>query len=132
MSSIEGLGVRGPVRSAVRGPGPGQELVDPVDRMIVSDASEDVSEIRLWVDAVQLAGLDQRGVDCPVLGAAIGSCEERILAIEGDRADGALDDVGIDLDPAVIEEADKAVPAAEAIADRSTSAFVSLRSMPTG
>jgi hypothetical protein len=45
-----------------------------------------------------------------VLAAAIGASEERILAIEGDGPDGALDDVGIDLDPAVIDEANEAAP----------------------
>jgi hypothetical protein len=39
-----------------------------------------------------------------VLAAAIRSGKERILAIEGNRPDRALDDVGIDLDAAVIEE----------------------------
>jgi hypothetical protein len=51
-----------------------------------------------------------------VLAAIIRSGEERILAIEGDRPDGALNDVGIDLDPAIIEKANKTVPTAEAIA----------------
>lgn len=43
--------------SALR-PAPGQEFIDPGDRVIVGDAGEDVGEINLWVDAVQLAGLD--------------------------------------------------------------------------
>jgi hypothetical protein len=54
-----------------------------------------------------------------VLAAAVRPSEDRILAIEGDRPDGALDGVGIDLDPAVVEEADQSVLAAEAIGSAS-------------
>jgi len=53
-----------------------------------------------------------------MLTAAIGSGEESVLAIECDRPGGVLDDIGIDLDPTVTEETDKAVPAAQAMADR--------------
>ena len=42
--------------------------------------------------------------DEPVLGAAVGTGEQGVLAIEGERADGALDHVVVDFDPAVIEE----------------------------
>ena len=52
-----------------------------------------------------------------MLGAAVGAGEERILAIERDRPDGALDDVGVDFDPAVIEEAGEARPSRESVAD---------------
>jgi len=37
--------------------------------------------------------------------ALIGASEQRILAVERDRTDRALDHVGMDLDPAVVEEA---------------------------
>ncbi len=43
----------------VRRPGPGQEFVDPVDRVAVGNTREDVGEIGLRVDAVQLRSLDQ-------------------------------------------------------------------------
>jgi len=55
----------------------------------LDDAGDDVGEVGLWIDAVRLAGLDQRGEDGPVLGAAIGAGEEVVLAAEGERADGA-------------------------------------------
>ena len=42
----------------------------------------------------------------------------RSSPIERDRPDAALDDVGVDLDAAVLDEAAKAVPARERIADR--------------
>jgi hypothetical protein len=40
------------------GPMPGQELVDPVDR-VIGDAGEDVTQVGFGVDAVQFAGFDQ-------------------------------------------------------------------------
>ena len=50
--------------------------------------------------------------------AAVGAGEQSIFAIEGDRADRTFDCVGIDLDPAVVEEAAEALPTREGIADR--------------
>ena len=42
-----------------------------------------------------------------MLAAAVGTGEESILAVQCDRPDGAFDDVGVDLDAAVIKEADE-------------------------
>lgn len=53
-----------------------------------------------------------------MLAATIRPGEESVLAVEGNRPDSTFDDVGIDFDPAVINEPDEALPAAEAIADR--------------
>jgi hypothetical protein len=39
--------------------------------------------------------------------ALVGAGEQRVLAIERDRADRALDHVGIDLDPAIVEKESK-------------------------
>ena len=47
-----------------------------------------------------------------------GAGEERILTIERDGPDGALDDVGVDLDAAIVEEAGEPFPARERVADR--------------
>ena len=82
--------------------------------MAVDDLGDDVGEIGVRIDAAELAGLDQRRDDRPVLAAAVGAGEQRILAIEGDGADGALDDVGVDLDAAVVEEAGQSRPSARA------------------
>ena len=46
--------------------------------MIVGDVGEGVREIGLWVDAVQLCGLDQRGDDAPVDTALVGAGEQRV------------------------------------------------------
>ena len=78
--------------------------------MAVDDPVEDVSEVGLRFDAVELASLDKRGDDGPVFSAAVGAGEERVLAIERNGTDGALDDVGVDLDAAVIQEAGEPLP----------------------
>ena len=44
-------------------------------------------EVGVRIDAVEFAGLDQRSDDRPVLAAAIGTGEERILPVQGDWAD---------------------------------------------
>lgn len=49
---------------------------------------------------------------------AVGAGEERILSIEGDGADTAFDDIGVDLGAAIVEEATEPSPARERVADR--------------
>ena len=53
-----------------------------------------------------------------MLGAAIRSSEECILAVQRDRADRTFDGVAVDLDATVVEEAREAIPARERVADR--------------
>ena len=79
--------------------------------MTVDDPSDGVGQVTVRFDGEQLAGFDQRGDDRPVLGAAVGAGEQGVLAVEGQRADGALDDVVVDLDLAVVEEQRKSRPA---------------------
>ena len=62
--------------------GPGQQVVDLALRMTGDDAGDGVGEIGLRVDGVELAGFHERGDDGPVLAAAVGASEERVLAIE--------------------------------------------------
>ena len=82
--------------------------------MALDDAGDDGGEIALRIDAVQLAGLDQGGQDGPVLAAAVGAGEEGVLAVERDWPDGALNDIGVDLDAAIVEEETEPVPSASA------------------
>ena len=97
--------------------GPWQQVVDLALGMAGNDTGDDVDEVGLRIDAVEFAGLHERGDDCPVLGAAIGSSKERVLAVQSDRSDGALDHVGVDLDATVVEEATEARPSRECVAD---------------
>jgi len=53
-----------------------------------------------------------------MLGAAIGAREECVFPCQSDRPDGAFEDVGIQLDPAIIEKQGEAIPAIEGISDR--------------
>ena len=53
--------------------GPGEQLVDLAVGVAVDDLGENVGEIAERLDAVELAGLDKRGDDGPVLGTTIGS-----------------------------------------------------------
>jgi hypothetical protein len=46
-----------------------------------------------------------------------GRGEECVLAIEHDGADAALDNVGVELDAAIVQEAGKPVPVVEAVTD---------------
>jgi hypothetical protein len=96
---------------------PGQQFVDGAIWIGVYDLGEDVGEVGVRVNAVELARLDQRGDDSPVFAAAVGAGEERVLAAERNRADRSFDRVGVDLDPAVVEEAGEAFPARERIAE---------------
>jgi hypothetical protein len=61
--------------------GPGQQLIDGAVRMTIDDPGEDVGQVHERVDIVQLTGLDQRGDDGPVFGAAIGPCEQSIFLV---------------------------------------------------
>ena len=70
------------------------------------------------VHGIEFAGLDKRGDDRPVGAAFVAAGEERVLATQGDWSNDALDDVGVDLDAAIIEEAAQPLPMARAVADR--------------
>lgn len=50
--------------------------------------------------------------------ALVGACEQSIFEVEGERTDGALDGVVVEIDAAIVEEVDEAVPARERVADR--------------
>src|SRR5207248_288686 len=74
---------------------PGEELVEAGDRMI-GDPTQDVGEPGLWVDAVELSGLDQREHRSGALAAAVGASEPPLdrgaidLALDGkDLVDAA-------------------------------------------
>jgi hypothetical protein len=97
------------VRPAARSPG--HEFVELAREMAVDDLREDVGHIGLRIDAVELASLDKRGNDRPVLSSTVGAREESVLPIEGKGADVALDDVGVDLEAPVVDVAREAFPA---------------------
>ena len=52
-----------------------------------------------------------------MLAATVGASEKMVLAAERDRTDRTLDDIGVDVDAAVVKEAGKTIPARERVAD---------------
>src|ERR1700748_725942 len=78
---------------------------------------ENIGKVKVPVYAAELGGLDQRSHDGPVLRAVIVAGEECVLARKNLRAHRAFDDVGVEIDAAVIEEAGQALPVLERITD---------------
>ena len=99
-------------------PRPRRELADAAFEVAVDQAGEHVGEVGGRVDAVQLAALDRRGQDGPVLRTFVGAGEQGVLTVQCDRSDRPLDRVGVELDAAVVEKAGEALPAREGVADR--------------
>lgn len=78
--------------------------------MAVDDPGERVGQAGKRIDVVQLTGFNQGSDDGPVLGTAVGTCEQRIFPVERDRADRALDGVVVELDTAVIDKVRQTFP----------------------
>lgn len=76
-----------------------------------------IGQITLWLDAVQLAGFDERSDETPGSCSLIMAGEQGILAVQRDGANGSLDRIVIDFDGAVIEEPRQPVTTLEAVAD---------------
>ena len=55
--------------------------------MAVEDGCDDTRQVAMRLDFVQLTGLDEQREHCPVLGACIVACEERVFALQRDGAD---------------------------------------------
>src|ERR1700677_1211959 len=90
--------------------GPRHELVDARGGPEIDELVENVDEIGLRIDVVELAGLNQRSDAGPVFRALVMACEERVLTVENDRTDAALDDIRVQFDATVVKEADEPVP----------------------
>ena len=61
---------------------PRQQGIDVAVGMTVDDPREDVGQIRERIDFVRLAGLDQGRDGGPMLGASVGTREQRVLPVE--------------------------------------------------
>jgi hypothetical protein len=77
--------------------------------MAVDDGSEDAAHVAMWFDFVEFAGLDERSEHCQILGASVVACEERVLALQRDGADCALNAVAVHLDAAISQEQDQPI-----------------------
>jgi hypothetical protein len=98
-------------------PAPGQELIEPLDVVIV-DTVEDVCKPRLRIDVVEPRGLDQRVHHGGALAAAIGAGEQPRLAPERNAAQRALGGVVGEADPTIVEEAREGVSARKHVVHR--------------
>ena len=98
------------------GPCPRHEFVDARGGPEIDEPVEAVGDTGLRFDIVELASFNQRSDAGPVFGSLVMAGEERVFAIEHDRPDSAFDDVGVELDAAVIEEVDEPFPMVQAIA----------------
>lgn len=97
--------------------GLGQKVVVVLCRVAVDERGQGAGRVGFRFETVELCGLDQGGDDAPVGCALIRSGEESIIAIEGDGPDGALDGIGVLLDPAVVEETGQILPQRQCIAE---------------
>lgn len=76
---------------------PREQILDLALLVALDDGGERGGQPSMGIDAVHLAGLDQRGDDGPVFSAGIMASEERIFSVQGNGAAGALDSVVVDL-----------------------------------
>ena len=83
----------------------------------IDELVEDVSDIGLRFDVVELARLNQRSDAGPVVSALVMPSKQRILAIEHEGPDTALDNVRVKFDAAIVQEADEPVPMVQAVAE---------------
>ena len=97
--------------------GPGQEFVDAAIRIAVDELANRIGQVGVRIDAVKFAGLDQRSDDCPMLAAAVGCGEERVLSAQRDGADAAFAHIGIDLNATVVGDASETSPARQRMSD---------------
>ena len=96
---------------------PWHEVFDAALRVAVEDRTERGIDVVDRVNRGQLAGGDERGEHCPVLGTDFVPGEEGILSCEGDRPDLVFDRVGVELERAVFQEVDQAGPVCEGVSD---------------
>ncbi len=82
------------------------------------DALEGELEPGLRIDVVKFCRRQQRGKGRPSSSAAVRPGEERIFAGDGLRADGPLDGIVVDVDPAVMKEALEIGAASSSVSDR--------------
>src|SRR5665647_3547801 len=82
---------------------PRQQHVDVGVAMAGGERLKSGFHIGERLDAIELAGADERGQTCPVLGSFVVAREKRILSVESQRPDQVLDRVVVHFDPAIVE-----------------------------
>src|SRR6266702_2201874 len=95
---------------------PREQFVQSCRRPTIDELREDVSKPVLGTDAIELARLNQRSQQCPILGTLVAPSEQGVLGIELDRPHLTLDRVGVHFDASVIKIERQAIPMTERIA----------------
>lgn len=62
---------------------PGHEIVDLTLFVSVRERGECLGQVGMWLDGVELCRFDQRRNDPPICTAFVVTCEEGILAVQG-------------------------------------------------
>jgi hypothetical protein len=104
-------------RRELRGAIPGQELVDPIDRMI-GYVGQHMAQPGLGVNTAQLDRADQRVDDGGTLAATVGTGEQVVAAANRDPAQRSLGGRVVDLDDAVVAVAQQRWPQVQCVVDR--------------
>ena len=99
------------------GPGPRRQFCEAAIGPVIDELGQHVGQIGFGIDAVQLASLDQRCERCPVFGSFVAAGKQSIFSVQSNRANAALDGIGVDLSAAVVEEARQPIRTVEAISD---------------
>ena len=95
----------------------GRQFCEAAIGPVIDELGQHVGQIGFGIDAVQLASFDQRGEHRPVFRSFVAAGKQSIFSVQSNRANAALDGIGVDLNAAVVEEARQPIPMVEAISD---------------
>lgn len=73
--------------------------------MTVGNFGQNVCEVGLWIDAVELGGLEDGDQGCCAVTALVAAGEQPVAAPEGNAADAIFGDVVVCFEPGVGGEA---------------------------
>jgi len=94
---------------------PWHEGVDIFGEVAICEADEEIAQIGVRFNAIHLGSADQAGEAGPVPTALVVPGKQRIAAVHGRAAYGVFDEVGVDVDAAIVQEEPEAILAFEHI-----------------
>src|SRR5690606_3570847 len=97
---------------------PGHKFAHGVLGMAIGEPGKRFGQPAVRVDSIEFAALDKRGDHRPVVAAFVRTGEQSILPVEREGTDRTLDNVAVDVDAAIAQEAGQAIPADECVAGR--------------
>src|ERR1700744_4091174 len=98
-------------------PVPGEKCVEPFGWMAWQTRAE-IAQIGFRIEVVEFGGFNQAVDAGGALAALVRTGKQPVLAAKSDRADGALCDIVVDFETAVVAIAAQRRPAVQRIADR--------------